>query len=234
MQKNLSTYEAWVDTWLTTPRFAKYIKAAGNDLQRALDLYQWNTALNAVFLHDFAHFEVALRNALDKALRDFVGPSLCWVDDATMNILFAESIKTKSNGDTYDTNEWIRMEVAKTRRKTLKPDHKGVIPVFEPDKVIADLTLGCWVDMLDSRLEASLWIPVLHKAFAPGTDRKKLYKQLRNLNDFRNRVAHHEPTLRNAARIHRELYSVLNLISVEVAQHAKAHSQVQSYLQCRP
>ena len=190
MQKNLSTYAPWVETWLTTPRFAKYIKASGNDLQRALDLYQWNTALNAVFLHDFAHFEVALRNALDKALCDLVGPSLCWVDQATMNVLFAANIKTKPNGDSYDTNEWIRSEVAKTRKKALKPDHRGTIPVFEPGKVIADLSLGCWVEMLHSRHEATLWVPALHKAFAPGTDRKKLYKQLRELTQMFHHALH--------------------------------------------
>jgi hypothetical protein len=54
---------------LSRPRFAVYLAAAGNiDRRLALNLYEWNTAVSATFLHDLAHLEVALRNAYDTAI----------------------------------------------------------------------------------------------------------------------------------------------------------------------
>lgn len=31
---------AWVETWLSTPRFTRYLREVGNDHQRALALYE--------------------------------------------------------------------------------------------------------------------------------------------------------------------------------------------------
>jgi hypothetical protein len=58
----------WVERWLSSPRFARYLAAAGGDRQLALDLYEWNAAVSAAVLHDLAHLEVGLRNAYDRAL----------------------------------------------------------------------------------------------------------------------------------------------------------------------
>jgi hypothetical protein len=60
---------AWVQSWLSRPRFAVYLAAAGNtDRRLALNPYEWNAAVSAAFLHDLAHLEVALRNAYDTAI----------------------------------------------------------------------------------------------------------------------------------------------------------------------
>lgn len=58
----------WVEQWLSRPRFAVYLTAAGNDRDRALELYEWNAELSAAFVHDLAHVEVGLRNAYDHAM----------------------------------------------------------------------------------------------------------------------------------------------------------------------
>jgi hypothetical protein len=58
----------WLERWLSTPRFGRYLAAAGGDGERALGLYDWNARISAAVLCDLAHFEVALRNAYDVAL----------------------------------------------------------------------------------------------------------------------------------------------------------------------
>ena len=234
MQSNTSSYAPWVDTWLATPRFERFIMAAGNNRQRALDIYQWNTALNSAFLHDFAHFEVALRNAVDVELSAHFGQAPHWVEDTTLLLVLPMDMKKQRNGTRYDSNSWLRNEVSKSRGKFTKPNRHGIIPQLEPGKVVADLSLGCWVDMFASRHETNLWTPALNKAFLPGTDRQKLYGMLLTLKDFRNRVAHHEPTLKDAQTVHRTLYSVLRLISKDVLTHVQAHSAVPTYLASRP
>lgn len=39
-------------------------------MKRALSLYEWNIDLGRVLMRDIAHFEVALRNAYDRVMRD--------------------------------------------------------------------------------------------------------------------------------------------------------------------
>lgn len=58
----------WVESWLSRPRFAVYLAAAGANRRLALDLYEWNATVSAALLHDLAHLEVALRNAYDAAI----------------------------------------------------------------------------------------------------------------------------------------------------------------------
>lgn len=53
----------WIDQWLGSPRFQRYVDLAGGDRGDALALYEWNASLSAALLKDFSHFEVALRNA---------------------------------------------------------------------------------------------------------------------------------------------------------------------------
>ncbi len=56
------------ELWLSTPRLRRYLAACGGDRERALRLYDWNARISAALLCDLAHFEVALRNAYDRAL----------------------------------------------------------------------------------------------------------------------------------------------------------------------
>jgi len=58
----------WVEQWLSAPRFQTYLTEVGGDRRRALDLYEWNTAMSAAVLHDLAQVEVAVRNAYNDAL----------------------------------------------------------------------------------------------------------------------------------------------------------------------
>lgn len=53
---------------LTQARLASYLAAADGDLQGALTLYDWNTALSGALYETLGRFEVLLRNCLDEQM----------------------------------------------------------------------------------------------------------------------------------------------------------------------
>lgn len=58
--------ETWGLEWLSSPRLQTYLDASGNNLQRALRLYEWNINLGQTLMKDIAFFEVALRNLINE------------------------------------------------------------------------------------------------------------------------------------------------------------------------
>ncbi|WP_157180113.1 MULTISPECIES: hypothetical protein [unclassified Rhodococcus (in: high G+C Gram-positive bacteria)] len=58
-----------LQTGLTSERLAPYLRAAGGSIDRALDLYEWNTQVSAALFADFSYFEVILRNACHHQLQ---------------------------------------------------------------------------------------------------------------------------------------------------------------------
>lgn len=68
----------WIEDWLSAPRFAVYLRAAGHDRHRAVELHEWNAAISSAFHHDLAHLEVGLRNAYDRALSRGTSPGEHW------------------------------------------------------------------------------------------------------------------------------------------------------------
>lgn len=58
---------AHVISWLSGPRYGKYLEVTRGDDAVALDLYLWNIGLAQAVLKDVSFFEVALRNAYDRA-----------------------------------------------------------------------------------------------------------------------------------------------------------------------
>lgn len=84
-------YGPWVESWLSSERFATYLRMAGHDRSRALALYEWSASLNAALLHDFAHLEVGLRNMYDTALMGAVAVGdTHWLDSTSADHLFPE------------------------------------------------------------------------------------------------------------------------------------------------
>ena len=63
-----------------------------------------------------------------------------------------------------------------------------------PGKVIAELTLGFWVDLLQSQNHRSLWVDQkLNKAFPfAKRDRGQIHGRLKEIQLLRNRISHHE------------------------------------------
>ncbi|GAA2893141.1 hypothetical protein GCM10010472_59700 [Pseudonocardia halophobica] len=104
-----------------------------------------------------------------------------------------------------------------------------------PGKVIAELGFGFWRYLSSRRHHDDLWVPRLHTAFRPGTDRRAVDEPVRRLHELRNRVAHHEPLLgHDLAARHRDLLTVARLLSQPLHEYLHAHTRSANLIATRP
>lgn len=59
---------AWAERWLSPERLAPHPAACNGDIEKALDLHEWNTALAQVVMREVCHFGVAQRNVYDRLI----------------------------------------------------------------------------------------------------------------------------------------------------------------------
>lgn len=172
-----------IEAWLSAPRYKRYLEIAKNDDNLALDLYLWNIGLAQAVLRDVSFFEVALRNAYDRAISATWSGNKHWLfDDASP--VRRPILRTNKRGKVKDANRLNRNAI----------DHLagnlGHNP--PPDKVISNLTLGFWAHMTDRSHERDLWIPSIHSVWPKGTSRDIVNRKIAGINNVRNRAAHHE------------------------------------------
>lgn len=172
----------WAERWLSHKRLAPYLAACGCDVERALDLYEWNISLGQVLMRDVSHFEAALRNAYDRVMGERWGGAHWLLDDGSP--VLRPIVRMSKNGNPRDVNLVNRRAVAEARSNAHDKD--------DPDQVIANLMLGFWAHLTDRSRERDLWIPYLNAAWPRGTDRNGLNHALAAISRVRNRVAHNE------------------------------------------
>lgn len=211
--------ESWVIEWLSAERLQRYVIAAGHDHGRTLHLYEWNANLNSALLHDFAHFEIAIRNLYDRGLlRSLQQGEAHWLESSPLLRLYPAPSKG---------NQRTRSDIAKARNR-LSGSHAP------PGAIMAELTFGFWAMMTAQRLETTVW-PYLKQVFPPQTDRAQSHDSMMELNKTRNRVAHHEPAQPGNVRLTlRRMRRIARYVSPEFAGYLRSTSNVQSILAARP
>lgn len=215
----------WVESWLSQPRFGRYLAEAGGDRPLALSLYEWNTQIGAALQRDLAHFEIALRNAYDEAATSWGGAGH-WLRDGHTTA-FAPLYRTYG-GRRVDVNEKNREKIAVAIREAGGPGAPA-------GKVVAQLSFGFWRYLSDRAHDRTLWVPFLHRAFAPGTTRAAVDERVARLHGLRNRIAHHEPLLRaDLAARWRDLVSIANDISPDLAHYLGSSTGTTLLLAQRP
>jgi hypothetical protein len=180
-----------IERAISSSRLTTYRQAARDD-SHAWELYRWNLDLVAAFAPLSADLEVTLRNTIHDQLTNHLGRADWWAAQA----LLLDDI----------TAEMLIAAVGKRQQKIAK----GTVGV---GKVIADLTLGTWVNLLGrgghSALgrsidyETHIWRPALRFGFATGSftasgrerrpTRDAAHTRAANFQRLRNRAAHHEP-----------------------------------------
>lgn len=218
--------DAWVEHWLSAARFATYLAATGGDRARALRLYEWNVRVSGALFHDLAHLEIALRNAYDRALRTAGGP--VWTDPASN--VFASPPGSRAGRP--DAHEVFRRQIAEARVNAGRacrthPAHGDVV---------AQLPFGFWRYLSAKAHEKTLWVPYLHRAFAPGTDRRAhVDDPIGRLHKVRNRIAHHEPLLRvDLLKRCADVVAVAGRIDGAIGRYVAAGSDVGRLVAARP
>lgn len=187
------TFDSAVLPQVSEERFATYVRATRTTAE-GWALYEWNQQLTTALTPLIQDLEVALRNTLNDQLKAHFGRDDWWAEPK------------------------LRLDDASAAMLTgaLDRDHnrrrlgRGTIG---SGKIVAELTLGCWVNMLGTGGHTSLgrpvdyegrvWRPALRTGFTkPGTNaqgevrrpqRREVHFRAQVFHRMRNRWAHHEP-----------------------------------------
>lgn len=180
----------------------RYFILYPNDESRAVKHYQSNIKLTEAFYTSLSVLEVALRNALSRELKTMTGR-----DD--WYVIFANT------PGLTNLNKYITQAT-----KQIAGRHEQITT----SKIIAELTLGFWVSLLNAEYERLLWKD-LRRAFPyiPKKDRKRknVSAPLNRFRAFRNRVFHNESicwNMKKVQEIHDELLLVLEWINKDLPE----------------
>lgn len=172
-----------IESWLSAPRYKRYLEVADGDDSAALDLYLWNIGLAQAVLRDVSLFEVALRNSYNREIEENFNGDEHWLFDA-LSPIRKPILRTNKRGQVNDAN--------RINRNIIDHLKAGLRDSATPDDIVSNLTLGFWAHMTDRHHERVLWIPILHKVWLKGASRSDINSRIAQINNVRNRAAHHE------------------------------------------
>lgn len=163
---------------MSQARSDRYVNAT-KDAFTALHLYQLNGDIGAKLWVPLQHCEVVLRNIIDKALcKAFSGE---WMGNIAFHRLIKQHKRTA-----------LETSISKYT--------DGETGVVNRNKVVADLPLSFWEEILSPKFIPLVWKKYTDDIFS---DRDKnqdvdqfinsLYQQIKRIRQLRNRIAHHEP-----------------------------------------
>ncbi len=165
---------------ISPQRMNRYRTACGGDSKKAMRLYRLNLRLSQEMFTVISCFEIALRNAIDVHYVNALGPN--WLQDA---IAPAGRFTNQRNRASADI---IRKAKASLRH--------GVTH----NKLVAELTFGFWRFLYAQPQYYAAGSSLL--GVFPAKPRSTpaiqynhtyIFNELAKVNDFRNRLAHHEP-----------------------------------------
>lgn len=225
------TEQAALEKWISKKRLAPYLEATQSDVNKAEQLYLWNTRFSGALHSQIGLFEVIVRNAMDQSLRKWSSQfyntedwSSARLPSNEIHVLVAKPLRrARSHAE----------QVSKNRepghpRKGVKPDH---------DDVVTQLSLGAWATMLGETPACStpekentakaLWTNALAPTFSVEAAvsaaesegmRRRVGTQLQRVTELRNRVAHQENLLQVRARSRfNDMIAIVTSIDPEAA-----------------
>jgi hypothetical protein len=173
-----------------------------NTDEKSLGIYMWNKKLCGVFLPVLQLLEVSLRNAIHEGYLEYQKKQLLIENPDRTDLeqmLDREWFKTFffNNSTAYPEsyNHIVQAE------RALASKHKP----RDIDNIISKLPFGFWANLTSKKHDAGqadsleLW-PTIRKEVFPGAlrggamiSKKEIQDTIFDINDIRNRIAHHEP-----------------------------------------
>lgn len=183
-------------------RMERYFRLYPGDVSQSMIHYRCNLELSEAMYPSLSVLEVTLRNALCRELQTMTGRE-DWY-----------AVFPNTPGLT-SLNKYITQA-----SKHISGRHEQVTP----SKIVAELTLGFWVSLLNSEYEKLLWKD-LRRAFPymPKNlrQRKNISAPLNRFRAFRNRVFHNESICWNLDRVkelHNEFILLLGWMNKDVPE----------------
>lgn len=203
-----------INAWISAERFASFLEHTDGDRTLAFDLYLWHARIAGASLATLHHFEVALRNAIDRQLQGGdpqIQVERSWLlDPTTLN----------------------PPGIAKVRGVLARLEREGY-PREHP-RVIAALPFSFWKGLFARRYE-QLWRTRLRHAFSGVGLRREILEPLTNLHLWRNRIAHHDSLLgQDLQRRLDEMTYIANAIDPACGQWLTTHTDMTVVLEQRP
>jgi len=202
-----------IEKAISSDRLSTYLFAIGkNDIEKALELYMWNTIVSSEFYIPLQGLEVTLRN----------------------NIHIAMYAKTQHE-NWYDYinffDEHSKLKLANAKAKVLKKYNSYDVP-----HIIAELSFGFWVGLIDKHYHQTLWEPTIGKIFSSARmPRSEIRLQLGYLKEFRNRIAHHEPIFsRDLYADYSSVISAIGWLNIEKSIWIEENNDVLDVLSRKP
>ncbi len=158
---------------LSKARLKKYSLACGMNKNKTIWLYQCNLKLSQRFYGVIGLFEVMLRNAINEHYKQQFDDEDWIINQSAPGCLLAED-----------------KEVIDKTYKDFTA--KGV---YTNDKMVASFTLGFWT-YLFTRRNYRIGKKTLLQIFpyrTHGVMQRDVYRELTEIREFRNRIAHYEP-----------------------------------------
>lgn len=208
--------------WLSPHRFDVYLAAVDSDVEAALALYDWNSAMTTACLRDVGHFEVLIRNryaaVLDERHPGWTDPDHpLWATE--IGIARTRQLQRLANTRTRDA-----LRAAGKHERSRTSGH-----------VVADLTFGFWTALTIPPRTATIWTTL--GTAVPGLTRGQLHDSMEKLNRFRNRLAHWEPVFSSTTGLTnrlREFGRLFEVVDPAVAGWVGRRSLVVELLEAAP
>ncbi len=182
----------------------KFISQERFGSYKSVDEYMENLTFSKNSYIPLSVLEIALRNAINNFLSVKVGND--WYEDA--NFLTKDSIRKIEEAK----------NVLQSRRENISKN-----------KIIAELSLGFWVNLFKKPYDKKLRINELKRIFPnlPSAkekliNREVLYRELNHIRNFRNRVFHYEKVINkdNYNSVHSEIFEILSYFDSELKEIA--------------
>jgi hypothetical protein len=205
---------------VTAERLGSYLRASGGRVADAFALYEWNTRASSSVIELASMVEVLSRNALDRELTLWAHDrhdGASWFDEAPLDGRGCSDLR---NARERATRQGRRTEVH--------------------GRVIAELSLGFWRFLVESRYLTSLWVPATHAAFPVGaidlrTRQREVAFRMQQLTFVRNRAAHHEPIhARDLLKDHASALDLARWISPAAGAWVEAVTSLPAIVSTKP
>lgn len=198
---------AALEQTISRERLEKYFRDQGNDLDRALTLYERNIQLCEAIYVPLQALEVCLRNKVHRQMSSVYGPA--WLTDPTAAPLngFSRSLVNQAVGD--------------------------IDGPLTPGKIVAELKFAFWVGLMGPHYDESLWRRALHVCFRNGGGKKRarVHGRFNAIRRLRNRVAHHEPIYHKPiGQLHDEILEAIGWMCTDTQAWTAHHSRVAKVL----
>jgi hypothetical protein len=202
---------------ISPERWKTYQIAAGFREELAHHLYLWNAAVGQSFHFPLQTAEVALRNVIHQAMAQLYGAS--WTCDPSCRAIL------RSDG----VDSIMKAESRYVKIHAVAPS---------TPQVIASLSLGFWVALLNKHYNRTIWSTQMGGAFPHLKSNETIIhvrRTAKTIQDLRNRIFHQEPLIRHD--LSGEYAAILRLIGwicPEMREWTRRLSSVPKVLRERP